>query len=126
MGSFYSRRLEDNERELKNITNNLLELLHELGPAELLNRAVKDSKIYEVCKNNEELRQACLVDAFRRYYEQKFLYEEVYNRTVDYMRLFDDFLKVQNAVDEQRQLEEASSEETSSVRRRNKLESDKN
>ncbi|XP_044257318.1 uncharacterized protein LOC123006700 [Tribolium madens] len=126
MGSFCSKRFEDDKREAKIVRIRLLVLLDELGPVELLNVAVKDSRIYEACKKDEELRQACIRAAVRRYHKEKFLYEDVYNRTVDYVLLLDDFIKTQDTAEQQRHLEETRSEQNPGLRRRNIHEGERN
>ncbi|EFA11432.1 uncharacterized protein LOC107399083 [Tribolium castaneum] len=121
MGSFCSKVFEDDKREAKIIRVRLLVLLDELGPVQLLNVAVRDRKIYDVCKNDGELRQACIWAAVRRHHRERFVYEDVHNRTADYVLLMDDFIKVQDAEDEQRYLEEETSDQECIIRRRNRL-----
>lgn len=72
-------------------------ILHrQLSPDELLTFAVEDTEIYEICKANSELRQSCIVAAVRRYHTEKFFYEEVYNRTADYVVILDHFLQIED------------------------------
>ncbi|EFA11287.1 hypothetical protein TcasGA2_TC010823 [Tribolium castaneum] len=126
MGCVCAKYFEDDEDHVKIMRFHLLVILRQQGTDELLNFAARDRMNYEICKNNDELRQGCIVAATRRFYNEKFLHEDVYNRTADYMLLLDDFINIQNGIDEQRQLEEARSEPNHSVRRRNRLEAERN
>ncbi|RZC41869.1 uncharacterized protein BDFB_010931 [Asbolus verrucosus] len=106
MGSSCSKNLDANiDCELEEIKVCLAVLLKQLNPDELLTFATKDTEIYEICKNNSELRQACILAAVRRYHTEKFFFEAVHNRTADYVVMLDNFLQIQDEVKKQ-ELEE--------------------
>ncbi|EFA11477.1 uncharacterized protein LOC107399011 [Tribolium castaneum] len=111
MGATYSKYDEEAEEDSEFIRLRLLLVLHEQGAAELLKFAVKDRTHYEVCKNDDELRKACIVAASKNK-------QEVENNTPHYVFLLDEFTETQNANEEQKQVEEARSEQNSNVRRR--------
>ncbi|XP_015839354.1 uncharacterized protein LOC107398715 [Tribolium castaneum] len=120
MGNFCGKQFEEDvevEYDTEHIRLHLLMVLREEGPAELLNYATKDDQNYEICKNDEVLRKACMLAASRRYYFEKFRYEEVCNKTAPYVRLLEDFIQLQNSIDEQKRVEEDRFDCGSSVRR---------
>ncbi|EFA11289.2 hypothetical protein TcasGA2_TC010826 [Tribolium castaneum] len=104
MGLLFSKYFVSESRIIR---NRLMVLLKEEGAYKLLSLAVANSKIYQVCKKDHDLREACAVAAFHRFYNEKFIREDVYNRTADFMVLLDDFVQFQLAIDEQKQQRKA-------------------
>ncbi|XP_044257316.1 uncharacterized protein LOC123006699 [Tribolium madens] len=101
MGVIWAKYFKDVDVELEREYTCLSTLLSQMTPDELLTYALEDMEIYEVCKNHNDLRYSCIVAAVKRYNIEKFFYEEVANRSADFMILLDTFVQIQAAIENQ-------------------------
>ncbi|XP_044257237.1 uncharacterized protein LOC123006657 [Tribolium madens] len=131
MGCVSSKNFEEDvvKDETEDIRIRLLVVLEEFGPCEVLNLAIEDPQVYQVCIKDDTLRQACITAAVKRYHQEKFDDEDVHNRTVNYVLLLDTFIQVEDTNEGpkiEEVVEEAQCEHLPIVQRRDNNRSDKN
>ncbi|XP_008193519.2 uncharacterized protein LOC103313048 [Tribolium castaneum] len=101
MGAIWVKYFKDEDVVLEREYACLSMLLRKLTPDELLLYALEDPEIYEACKRHDDLRYFCMAAAVKRYNIEKFFYEEVANRSADFMVLLDTFVQIQAAIEHQ-------------------------